>query len=185
VYDWISVGSGIAVLHPGVYIIRGKNPVTQIPLSIVAGQVSADGVMFYITDSSSYDGVSGSPDDSDGDEEPASPGVASLLPSAVISAALLGSNIAGLDDPGSPFHGMLIYQRRQDRRPIVIAGEQLLGTGNFSGTIYAKWGQILFAANGTYDLRIVGGTVRFINVLGATIAPTNLLPAAKDVYLVE
>lgn len=185
VYDWISVVSGIAVFHPGVYIIRGKNPLTQIPLSIVAGKVTANGVMFYITNSSTYNAVTGAPDASDGETEPPVPGVTSLVPSAVISAALLGSDFTGLSDSGSPFDRMLIYQRRQDRRPVVIVGEQIVGCGSFTGSVYAKWGQVLFAASGSYDLQIVGGTVRFVNVLSTTIAPTSLLPAAKDVYLVE
>ena len=61
--------SGVANFEPGVYVIRGKDPVTQISLAMVAGTVNAQGVMFYITDSAAYDGVSGDPDQGDGDRQ--------------------------------------------------------------------------------------------------------------------
>jgi Flp pilus assembly protein TadG len=185
VYDWIQVVSGKAMFHPGVYIIRGKNPVTQISLALAAAQITANGCMFYVTNSASYSASTGSPDSGDGEIEPAAPGVTALLPSIVINTALLGSEITGLNSPGSPFHGMVLYQRRQDRRPIAIVGLQILGTQSFSGNVYAKWGQIVFAGEGTYDANFVAGTMRFVNVLGVTFKPTTLLPAAKDVYLVE
>ncbi|MGC3971779.1 MAG: hypothetical protein QM775_31880 [Pirellulales bacterium] len=41
------------------------------------------------------------------------------------------------------------------------------------------------AANGTYGLRVVSGSVRFAPVLSLTLQPTTLLPPAKDVFLVE
>ncbi len=61
VYDWIQVVSGKVVFNPGVYIIRSVNPVTQIGLSVLAGQVSANGVMFYITNTTTYSATSGAP----------------------------------------------------------------------------------------------------------------------------
>jgi len=185
VYDWIQVLSGKAVFHPGIYVIRGKNPLTQISLSMAAGQITANGVMFYITNSAGFSVMNGSPDNADGEAEPANPGLTTQIPSVVINTTLLGSQITGLNAAGSPFNGMLIYQRRQDRRPIVIAADAILGTGQFSGTLYAKWGQILFQGQGTYDVKLVGGTVRFLDVLGLTIKPTVLLDPARDVFLVE
>jgi len=185
VYDWIQVLSGKAVFHPGVYIIRSKHPVTQLSLSIAAGQVTATGVMFYITDSPAYTPNSGLPDSQDGETNPGNLSVTTLVPSVVISTALLGSQITPLADAGSPFNGLLIYQRRTDRRPIVIAGLDLLNTATLSGTIYAKWGEVIFASEGTYNMRFVVGTMRFVNVLTTNITPSSLLPAARDVFLVE
>ncbi len=49
----------------------------------------------------------------------------------------------------------------------------------------AKYAQVMFACNGTFNLRFVTGSLRFANVLQTTIAPTQLLPPAQDVYLVE
>jgi Flp pilus assembly protein TadG len=185
VYDWIEVISGIAIFKPGVYIIRGRNPLTQLSLSMLAGQVHADGVMFYITNSHGYSAASGLPDANDGEIEPPGVNVATLLPAAVINIGLLGSTYRPLSDTSSPFHNMLIYQRRHDRRQIVLLQEDLLGNGTLRGTIYSKWGHLVFAGKGTYDARFVVGTVRFVALLNMTINPTATLPAAQDVYLVE
>ena len=185
VYDWIDVVSGIVHFSPGVYIIRGRNPVTNLSLSLVAAEVQALGVLFYITNSAGYDASSGAPDASDGDDAPAGGGVGSLLPSAVVNNLLLGSNITGLDDPASPYDGMVIYQRRHDRRPIVVAQTSFLSTGGISGQVYAKWGHVALLGDGQYDLSIVAGTARVITLGTTHIAPQAPLPPARDVYLVE
>ncbi|MEX2287982.1 MAG: pilus assembly protein TadG-related protein [Planctomycetaceae bacterium] len=185
VYDWIEIVSGRVTFTPGVYIIRSVNPITQIGLNVLAGQVTADGVMFYITNNGGYSLGSGSPDSGDGETAPAAPGVGTLLPSAVINVGLLGSQYSGLDDPGSPFDGMMIYQRRQDRRPIVIINDDLLNNGSFGGRVYAKWGHVIVAGKGLFDASFVAGTMRVIALLNMTLAPSQPLPPAEDVYLVE
>ena len=183
IYEYISVVSGVANFQPGVYIIRGVNPTTQVSLSLLAGTVNAQGVLFYVTNSAAYDGTSGAPDDADGESPPASPGAFNL--SVVIQAGLLGTGITSLTDAGSPYDGLVIYQRRQDRRPIVVAHQNLIGNGEFSGTVYAKWGHVVFAGNGTYDARFVCGTLRVLTIFNSTLAPSALLPPARDVLLVE
>jgi hypothetical protein len=185
IYQYIRVVSGVAKFQPGIYIIRGKDPVTQMSLSMLAGTVNAQGVLFYITDSAGYDGVAGSPDSGDGESTPASPGTGSVQPSVFIQAGLLGTGISGLNSAGSPFDGMVIYQRREDRRPIVIAHESLVGSGGFSGVVYGKWANVEFACNGTYDARFVCGTMRVLTVFNSTLAPSTKFPPAKDVLLVE
>jgi len=185
VYEWIEVVSGIANFQPGVYIIRGKNPLTQLSLSIVAGQVQAEGVLFYITDSAGYSPESGAPDASDGAATAPPPGTGNTPPCAVVNIGLLGSRYRGLNDPSSPFNGMLIYQRRLDRRPIVLVQENLIGAGQLQGTVYSKWGHVVLAGKGTYDARFVVGTLRIIALLDLQIRPSSLLPPANDVYLVE
>jgi Flp pilus assembly protein TadG len=185
VYDYIEVISGNVIFQPGVYIIRGKKPITGLSLNLVGGFISAQGVLFYITDSAGYDASSGSPDSGDGETEPAMPALLNSLPSVVINAALIGSTFSPLSDAGSPFDGMLIYQRRKDFRPIVIANQQLLGGSIISGRIYSKWGHVLFAGSGNYDVSIVAGTVRLVTILNMTLNPTNRLAAAQDVFLVE
>ena len=184
VYDWIQVTSGSVVFNPGVYIIRSVNPITQIALSVVAGQVSANGVMFYITNTTTYSATSGAPDSSDAGSTAPAPGLTQLVPSVVI-ASLLGSSYTPITNPSSPFNGVMFYQRRLDRRPIVLADQSLLLAGTISGSIYAKYAQVMFACNGTFNLRFVTGSLRFANILQTTIAPTQLLPPAQDVYLVE
>lgn len=185
VYDWIEVVSGKVVFAPGVYIIRRKNPATGISLNILAGTVTAAGVMFYITNSASYDPAIGAPDSGDGETVPPPPSLLAQTPSVVVNAALLGSRLTPLDDPGSPFDGILLYQRRADRRPILFVNESLIAGGTIAGTIYAKWGELVFTGQGTYDLRIAAGTVRFVDVLDITLAPSRLFPAVEDVFLVE
>ena len=61
VYDWIEVDSGIAVFNPGVYIIRSTNPQSQVALALIGGSITANGVMFYITNSTAYDPALGAP----------------------------------------------------------------------------------------------------------------------------
>jgi hypothetical protein len=63
-----------------------------------------------------------------------------------------------LSSAGSRYNGMLLFQRRQDQRPIVFAQTSPQG-GTLSGTIYAKWGNVLVAGLGTYNARIVAGTL--------------------------
>lgn len=185
VYDWIDITSGRAQFEPGIYIIRGKNPVTQISLSIVAGQVQANGVLFYITDSPSYSAASGLPDAADDSQAPAASSIPGTAPSVVINLGLLGSHFSGLNDASSPFNGLFLFQRRIDRRPIVLVQENLIGNGQLRGTVYSKWGHVVLAGRGTYDARFVTGTMRLIALLDINIEPTTLLPPAQDVFLVE
>ena len=185
VYDWIEIDTGTVVFNPGIYIITGTNSTTGIALNILGGTVTANGVMFYITNSAAYDPTTGLPDGNDGDTSPTAPTTLVSVPSVVINSALPGSSFSPLASSSSPFNGLIIYQRRADYSPIAIVQSSLLGAVPFSGGIYAKWGQVLFAGSGTYSVSIVAGTVRLVNVLGMTLAPTALLPAAQDVYLVE
>jgi hypothetical protein len=185
VYDWIQVITGNVFFRPGVYIIRGANPVTGIGLNLLGGYVVADGVMFYVTDSAAYSASQGLPDAGDGATVPPPPGVLTLVPSVVINLAHVSSYFRGLNDSGSPFNRMLVYQRRTSRRPVVVAS--LLGSGgeDVRGTLYAKWGHIVLATYGETNSRIVAGTVRIVTDLSLTINPYTLLPPAEDVYLLE
>lgn len=185
VYDWIQVVAGNVVFQPGVYIIRGKNPVTQIGLSVLVGTVKAEGVMFYFTNSTSYAANNGSPDSADGETAPAGPNVLTLLPSAVLNVGLLGSKYSPLNSPSSPFHGLMIYQRRQDRRPILILNLDLLLGSDFAGNVYAKWGNAILAGVGTYRSAFCVGSLRILDVVDCRIEPSQYLPAVKEVFLVE
>lgn len=185
VYDWIQVVSGNVTFSPGVYIVRGVNPLTNIAVNFLGGTVTAQGVMFYITNSITYDAASGAPDATLGQSTPAAPGVTTLAPSVVLQALLPGSTLSGLQDASSPFNGLVIYQARHDRRPVVVAHSGLLGASSFSGTVYAKYGHVILAGNGTYNARFVAGTMRVVTVANTTINPAQLLPPAQDVFLVE
>ena len=185
VYEYINIISGRVLFEPGVYIIRGVNPLTGISLQVLSGDVEAEGVMFYITNSGGYQVGTGSPDAADGETPPVAPGLGTILPSVVINAGLLNCTYTGLQDPTSPFHGMLIYQRRQDRRLILILKENLLGNANVQGTIYAKWGHVILSGRGTFRTALVAGTARVLTVAGVTIQPSHPLPAVEEVALME
>ncbi len=80
---------------------------------------------------------------------------------------------------------MFIYQRRMDRRPIIIAAPQLLG-GDLAGTVYARSGHLTFlSGQGVYDLRLVCGTLRIVTLGDTTFSPQELLAPAKDVFLID
>ncbi|WP_197531685.1 pilus assembly protein TadG-related protein [Posidoniimonas corsicana] len=187
VYDSITVVApvGGVIFEPGVYVIRGRSPLTNLSL-LALGPVQADGAMFYITDSASYDATTGMPD-AGVDASTAPPAsVGTVVPSVVLAPLLAGAAYTGLQDPTSPYDGVLVYQARSDRRPIVIDAQHLLGGGALSGTVYAKWGHtILLTGAGSCGLRMVSGTMRIVTVTDATINPVDLLPAAQDVYLLE
>ncbi|MFI4876684.1 MAG: pilus assembly protein TadG-related protein [Blastopirellula sp. JB062] len=185
VYDWITIATGNIIFRPGVYVIRGKDPLTQLSLTVLAANVRAEGVMFYITDNNGYSVHAPGVDAADGESHPGNVGLLELLPSVVLNIGVLGSRYTPLDSPGSPYHGMMIYQRRHDRRPIVLVQENLLGPGTISGTLYTKWGHLLLAGKGTFDARLVAGTLRILALLDVRIAPSWKLDPAFDVYLVE
>ena len=118
-YDWIEIISGNVTFSPGVYIICGTNPLSGVGLSIIGGTVTANGVLFYITNNTTFDAASVAPDSGDGNTAPPS-GNLIQIPSVVITGIAPGSSFSPLASGGSPFNGMLIYQRRQDSRPIVV-----------------------------------------------------------------
>jgi Flp pilus assembly protein TadG len=184
VYDWINIVSGRVTMNPGVYIVRSVNPATQISLSILGGTVTANNVMFYITDSNGYSAALGAPDSADGNAAAPVGSLGTLLPSVVITS-IAGSSITAINNAASPYNGVLIYQRRLDRRPIVLVDQQLLLGGTLRGAVYGKYASALFAAQGTYDMRFVVGSMRFANLLSCTLSPTRLFPPAQDVFLVE
>lgn len=187
VYNSITVLAPVGGVRfePGIYVIRGVSPATNLPLCIV-GPVEAEGVLFYITNNAGFSIANGSPDASDVSDTSPPNQLPTTLFSAVVIPLLPTARISGLDDPASPFNGMLIYQRRLDRRPILLEAQQLLGGGRLSGTIYSKWGHVLFVGGlGTYDLRFVCGTLRVVTVFDTTLSPTQPLPPARDVMLLE
>jgi hypothetical protein len=125
------------------------------------------------------------PDAAHGETQPAPPGVTTMIPSAIIDVGLLSSQFSPLSDSTSPFNGMMSFQRRQDRRPVVFVQQNIVGAGRLSGTVYAKWGHVLLTGKGTYNARFVAGTMRIPALLDCTIQPSTLLPPAQDVYLTE
>lgn len=192
IYDWIYIISGRVRFDPGIYVIRSTNPVTDVSLLVTGGNIEAEGVMFYITDSATYDAVTGLPDSLDEVNEPAVPSLLNLVPSVVVVEGLSSMTWTGLDDPSSPFDRMLLFQRRHDRRPIVVVRQALGGAHTWSGNIYAKWGHLMLAGTGTMETNaVVGetnavvGTMRAALIGDLRLTPSAPLPPTKEVRLVE
>ncbi|HEX4131132.1 MAG TPA: hypothetical protein VHZ24_13915 [Pirellulales bacterium] len=141
--------------------------------------------MFYITNTSTYSALSGTPDATDGSTVPPTGSSSSLLPSATINLGLPGSSFTPLSSSGSPYNGMLLFQRRQDRRPIFFIQQSLIGSSTLQGTIYARWGHVLYAGGGSIQAQIVSGTMRIVALFDVNVNPSSPLPPAEDVFLVE
>ncbi|WP_234952709.1 pilus assembly protein TadG-related protein [Rhodopirellula baltica] len=177
--------TGGVTFEPGVYVICGKNPVTEISLCLL-GPIQAEGVLFYITDEASFDSDGNFVEETSGDGAPGSHEVTNIVPSVVIAPLLPGGKLTGLNSPGNPLNEMLIFQHPTDRRPIVMECQQLIGNNALAGTVYAKWGHVqLVAASAELDLKIASGTARVVTVGTTRLSPKNLFPAAQDVFLVE
>ena len=163
------------VFNPGIYIIRSTNPTTGIALNILGGTVTANGVMFYITNSATYDPTTGLPDGNDGDSSPATPTTLVIGSQRGHQCGVARQQFFAAGKFLQPVqrHDYLSAAcRLQSRSP--SCKRACSAQSSFSGAIYAKWGQALFAGSGTYNVSIVAGTVRLVNVLGMTLAPTAL-----------
>jgi Flp pilus assembly protein TadG len=173
VYPSIAVNSGTVTFEPGIYIIRGGN------LSITEQNVVADGVMFYLT-GSDYDVTSGYPDINDYHAVPPASGKVTFG-SATINAGL---KFSGINNPASPFHGMLFYQRRLNTQEFSIQGNS--SSGNLQGTIYAKWASMKIAGQGTYNAQFVVGSLTTTGTgMMHILDGGTLIGQANQVFLVE
>ena len=185
VYDWLEIRWGRVRLLPGVYVIRSVNPSTGIALNLSGGWITADGVLFYVTDSAGYTPASGMPDAADGETVPPELGGAPVVPSVVVNSLLFLSRFRGLNDPSSPYDGMLLFQRRTDRRPVVLVSNWYFSNPAFDGTVYAKWGHVCLLGQANRNVRVAAGTLRLLAYGASVMAPNELFPAAEDVALGE
>lgn len=167
IYPSIQIQSGTVVFEPGIYIIRGGD------LVVTEDRVTANGVMFYIT-GSDYDVTSGLPDSGDIGAVPPDSGGASFG-GVTINASM---QFHGLNDPSSPFHGMLFYQRRLNTNSFSLAGNS--AAGNLSGTFYSKWASLDISGQGTYGSQIIAADVKLTGNGTVTIDPGNDPVVAAD-----
>jgi hypothetical protein len=173
VYSSLRINSGTVTLAPGIYIIRGG------ALTITEQDVVADGVMFYLT-GDDYDVTTGYPDILDYEAKPPASGKTTFS-SATINAGL---HFSGYDNPNSPYHGMLFYQRRLNTQEFSIQGNS--APGNLRGTIYAKWASLKIAGQGIYDAQFVVGEIATTGQGNVTILDGgDLIGRSNQVFLVE
>jgi hypothetical protein len=82
------------------------------------------------------------------------------------------------------FNGMLFYQARNNPASVQIEGDS--DEGDLSGTLYAKWGDIKLAGQGTYDAQFVVGSMEVTGQGDITINyDGDDLGKAPRIFLVE
>lgn len=173
VYPSIRVSSGRITFNPGIYIVRGGEFRVTNPGSV------GSGVMFYLT-GDDYNVFTGLPDANDLENPPPLPGKQNLS-SATINAGL---ELTGLDDPDSPYHGMLFYQRRLNTESFRIQGNS--SAGSLAGTLYAKWADIQIAGQGIYNAQFVVGEIKTVGNGNVHITDGGVPYArSEQVFLVE
>ncbi len=200
IYESITITGGNVRLVPGIYVLR-PNGTTPYILTITGGNVVADEVMFYNTGSDyTPDGL---PDSNDENTDVPPQGVE--FGDVKINA---GMQFSPMSDPpidydyldlgfdfkyqppegGMPisedFHGMLFYQRRWSDADFQIQGNS--ESGDLTGTLYAKRGDVKISGQGTYDAQFVVGSLTVTGQGDVTVNYTgDNLGRAPRVFLVE
>lgn len=171
-YDNIAISGGTVTFMPGIYVIRGGE------LRITGGNVTGDGVMFYIT-LKSWDPQSGNPDKLDFNNPPLRN--ASKRGGVTITS---DATLRGLKDPTSPYDGVLFYMRRVNDMPVAVAGNAQ--RGQITGTVYAKWSQLTLSGQGVFNTQFIVGNAKWAGNGDMTLSPTGYEFARPGlVYLVE
>ena len=87
---------------------------------------------------------------------------------------------AGID----AFNGMLFYQRRWNTEIMQIEGNS--STGDLTGTLYSKWGQVKITGQGTYDAQFVVGEMDISGLGDVTLVyDGDSVGKAPKIFLVE
>jgi hypothetical protein len=174
VYSSIKITGGTVTLNPGIYVVKGELTITG------SANVQGNGVMFYAT-GTDYNPNFGFPDVNDGNGFGTDPNA--TYGAVTISAANV--NLQPYNQAGSPFNGMLLYQRRWNDQPMTIQGSA--GPNfNLGGTLYAKWAPLSLTGQGQFNVQLVAGRVNVTATGGLTIDYTGrLLGQAYAVFLVE
>jgi hypothetical protein len=171
-------------------------------VTVTGGRVTGSGVMFYNTgddfvpntgypdynDASRYD-----PGPSGINDPQSDPSLTSKFTGIQINSSNANKiSLSGLSDPGDPFNGVLIYQRRANTQAINITGGSNLSL--LTGTLYAKWAPFNITGGGTYQAQFIGGSMQVqpdplsgpgtltLNWNGSTL---RTFGRANEVFLVE
>lgn len=174
VYEDISInGSAVVTFNPGIYILSPKTPNQGLRIN-GSPTVYGSNVMFYFTGSNYLDKSPGYWDILDGAVDGPLPPVSAAgcdLPSPPderfnhVDFATLDLNLnsgsvnfTGIQDPESPFHNMLFFQRRRNTNTAQVQANA--GTNVFfKGSIYAKWAHFKVAGEGVYQSQFTVGTM--------------------------
>jgi hypothetical protein len=182
VYEWIRVINSNVKFKHGVFIIRNVNPATNIGLEVVGSAVDIDSVMFYVTNNTNYSALSGTPDAYD--ELDTAPGAAWRIQPSVDIRISGDSRLRGLNHAGTPYHNMLIFQRRWDRRWVRLE-YQGATNGRIRGTVYTPSAKVSVYTDRDLLCQFAVGSLRLYNYNGLDVYPPNPFPPVRDVFLVE
>src|SRR5262249_46246793 len=93
-------------------------------------------------------------------------------------------NLSPISNAGSPFFGMLFYQRRWNTQSVNVQGNS--NNINLSGTLYAKWANFQLAGQGRYNAQFIVGSMSISGNAIVTINATGKnYGKANQVFLVE
>jgi hypothetical protein len=171
-------GNGTYTLSPGIYVMQGGG------FSVTGDAiVTGNGVMIYNT-GNDYSPTSGAPDNAD-PIDPLNQSPPTVTKDGFGGLTLNQSvTLTPINDPSSPFNGMVFYQRRANTAGASLAGNS--GSSQISGTFYGKWAQLNYAGNGATDAQFVFNTVKLTGNGVVTIGSVGQnVGSAPRVFLVE
>jgi hypothetical protein len=185
IYSSLGFNGGTVTLNSGIYVLNAANLNGSQPQSFSVSNGATltsapGGVMIYNT-GSNYDPSTGTPDMNDGNTlgtDPQNPQTGQI---AINGGAV---NLSPITTSGSPFVGMLFYQRRWNTQSFGVGGNS--NSVNLTGTLYDKWGLFTLAGQGQYQAEFVVGQMSIggngIVTIDATGKSTGRL---NQVFLVE
>jgi hypothetical protein len=185
IYSSLGFNGGTVTLNSGIYVLNAANLNGSQPQSFSVSNgatvtSAAGGVMIYNT-GSDYNPTNGTPDTNDGStlgSDPLNPNTGQIA----INGGTV--NLSPITNSGSPFVGMLFYQRRWNTQDVGVGGNS--NTVNLSGTLYDKWGNFTLAGQGRYDAQFVVGSMSVSGNAAVTINATGKLTGRlNQVFLVE
>jgi hypothetical protein len=89
-----------------------------------------------------------------------------------------------INNGGSPFFGILFYQRRWNTDGVSVGGNS--NNVNLTGTLYDKWGNFTLAGQGKYNAQFVVASMTISGNAAVTINATGKNSGrVNQVFLVE
>ena len=206
IYSGIQISGGSVKFVPGIYVL--KQPANGGGANILtvnaSATVTANGVMFYNT-GSTYSAAGGTPDTNDANSE------STVRPFGTTGQRFGGITLhgnrltlTGIDTSSHVYYGaynalgnpvgsnintsiavfddIALYQRRFSTEAIRITDGV---SGGIQGTLYAKWADLSLSGNGTYDFRIIAGTLSVTGNAVVRVANFSEPPKVRRVVLVE
>jgi Flp pilus assembly protein TadG len=172
IYSHIYISGGTVTFDPGIYVVTGGR---IDAINITGGTVTGTGVMFYDT-ASNYDPYTGTD----------TGGWSSAFGGINIGGS--GVTLSGLNDPTSPYNGMLFFMDRSNTGAFTSAITIQGGSGGatVSGTTYAPTGSLFVSGSGTWNSQFLVNSMSITGGGTVTIQYSGQNQGlAPEVFLVE